>query len=86
MSKALENELFTTNSSMFKSFLTARALIFFYQNNFKKSNVNKNIRTTKFLRKIVVSTPLISFQRNPLNTINYASMGQQVCWLFIFAQ
>ena len=49
--------------------------------------MNKYIRTKKLLRKLVVNAiNFISFQRNPLITLNYASMGQQFYWLFIFGQ
>ena len=54
-----KNDLFTKNFSMFKYFLTEIGF-FFHQYNFKKSNMNKYIRATKFLRKLVVSTPLNS--------------------------
>ena len=42
------------------NFLTEMEFFCFYQNVFKKSNMNKYMRATKFLRKLVVSPPLNS--------------------------
>ena len=64
--------------------------LFFYQNNFKKPNMIKYFRTMKLLRKLVVSTPIISLAFNGIhakvNTLKYAYMGQQVCLPFLFSQ
>ena len=44
----------------------------FYQNNFKKStNIGKYIRTTKILRKLVISTQLNSLAFNRSQWIRY---------------
>ena len=60
-----KNELFTENFSIFYYFLRAMGFVFFYQHNFKKStNMSKYIRTTKFSRKHVLSTPLNSLAFN----------------------
>ena len=58
MSKALKNELFTKKISMFNQFLNNKGVPLFYHYNFKKSNMNKCIRTTQIFRKLVVSMPL----------------------------
>ena len=52
-----------------------------YRYNFKKStNMSKYIRTTKIFQKITIINAIkfISFQRKPVNALNYASMGQQL--------
>ena len=39
----------------------------FFLNKFQKSNMNNYIETKKFLRKLIVSTPLISLAFNGIH-------------------
>ena len=75
------------NLFMFRKCFNRNGIFLFYQYNFKKSNMNKYIRHEIFEKtRSINAIKFISFQRNPLNTRNYASIGQQVCLSFIFHQ
>ena len=52
---------------MFNYIFNSNGIVFPYQYGFKKSNMNKYIRTTKVLRKLVISTPLISLAFNGIH-------------------
>ena len=61
---------FSVNFSILNLFFNSHGIRLSYHYTFKKSNMNKDIRTTKCLRKLKVSTPLNSLAFN--EAIEYA--------------
>ena len=86
--EGMKNELFTKSFLSSIIFFNINRISFFYQYIFKKPNMNKYITTTKFFKKTrsINAVNFNIFQPNPLNTLNYAFMGQYNCWPFIFGQ
>ena len=85
--KVVKNEFFIKNFSVLNYFFNSNENLFFI------IIISKNqIRTNSLEPRVFEKTcsinaiNFISFQRNPLNTQNYASMGQQVGLTIIFCQ
>ena len=69
------------------NFLTASGCIFFIKVVSKTKHEEKHQNNELFEKtRIINPFNFISFQRNPLNTLNYASMGQRLFWPFIFVK
>ena len=85
---ALKNKFFNGCFSVINYFLTAVELLLFINiiSKNQQTGTNKLEPRSFEITRSIKATKLNSFQWEPVNTLNYASMGRQVCFSFIIHQ